>query len=38
VVIGIVGDEVIVDDMPMAKADTLAVVRRLQQSGSSGSR
>jgi hypothetical protein len=34
VVIGIVGDEVIVDDMPMAKADTLGpLVRRLQQSG-----
>jgi putative nucleotidyltransferase with HDIG domain len=34
IVIGLVGDEVIVDDMPMAKADTLgAFVRRLQQSG-----
>jgi len=34
VVIGIVGDEVIVDDMPMAKADTLGpLVRRLHQSG-----
>ena len=34
VVIGLVGDEVIVDDMPMAKADTLGpLVRRLQQSG-----
>src|SRR6478672_10446625 len=34
VVLGIVGDEVIVDDMPMAKADTLGpLVRRLQQSG-----
>jgi putative nucleotidyltransferase with HDIG domain len=34
VVIGIIGDEVIVDDMPMAKADTLGpLVRRLQQSG-----
>jgi putative nucleotidyltransferase with HDIG domain len=34
VVIGIVGDEVIVDDMPMAKADTLGpLIRRLQQSG-----
>jgi putative nucleotidyltransferase with HDIG domain len=34
VVIGLVGDEVIVDDMPMAKADTLGpFVRRLQQSG-----
>src|ERR1700704_3515591 len=34
VVIGLVGEEVIVDDMPMAKADTLgALVRRLQQSG-----
>jgi len=34
VVMGIVGDEVIVDDMPMAKADTLGpLVRRLQQSG-----
>jgi putative nucleotidyltransferase with HDIG domain len=34
VVIGLVGDEVIVDDMPIAKADTIGpVVRRLQQSG-----
>ncbi len=34
VVIGIVGDEVIVDDMPMAKAEALgSLVRRLQQSG-----
>ena len=34
VVIGLVGDEVIVDDMPMAKADTLGpLIRRLQQSG-----
>ena len=34
VVIGIVGDEVIVDDLPMAKADTLGpLIRRLQQSG-----
>ncbi len=34
VVIGLVGDEVIVDDTPMAKADTLGpFVRRLQQSG-----
>src|SRR3954465_13259710 len=34
VVIGLVGDEVIVDDMPMARADTLGpFVRRLQQSG-----
>jgi len=34
VVLGIVGDEVIVDDMPMAKADTLGpLMRRLQQSG-----
>jgi putative nucleotidyltransferase with HDIG domain len=34
IVIGLVGDEVIVDDMPMAKADTLgSFVRRLQQSG-----
>ena len=34
IVIGLVGDEVIVDDMPMAKADTLGpFVRRLQQSG-----
>ncbi len=34
VTIGLVGDEVIVDDMPMAKADTFGpFVRRLQQSG-----
>ncbi len=34
VTIGLVGDEVIVDDMPMAKADTLgSFVRRLQQAG-----
>ena len=34
IVIGLVGDEVIVDDMPMAKADTLGpLVRRLQQGG-----
>jgi putative nucleotidyltransferase with HDIG domain len=34
IVVGIVGDEVIVDDMPMAKADTLGpLVRRLQQTG-----
>ncbi len=33
IVIGIVGDEIIVDDVPIAKADTLAsLVRRLQQS------
>ena len=34
VTIGLVGDEVLVDDMPMAKADTLGpFVRRLQQAG-----
>jgi putative nucleotidyltransferase with HDIG domain len=34
VTIGLVGDEVIVDDMPMAKAETLgSFVRRLQQAG-----
>jgi putative nucleotidyltransferase with HDIG domain len=34
VVIGIVGDEIIVDDTPIAKADTLAgLVRRLKQIG-----
>jgi putative nucleotidyltransferase with HDIG domain len=34
VVIGLVGDEVIVDDVPMARADTLGpFIRRLQQSG-----
>ena len=33
-VIGFVGDEIIVDDMPIAKADTLGgIVRRLQQNG-----
>jgi hypothetical protein len=33
-IIGLVGDEVIVDDPPMAKADTLGpFVRRLQQAG-----
>jgi len=33
IVIGIVGEEIIVDDLPIAKADTLAsLVRRLQQS------
>ena len=33
-VVGIVGDEIIVDDVPIAKADTLAtLVRRLQQAG-----
>jgi putative nucleotidyltransferase with HDIG domain len=33
-VIGLVGDEVIVDDVPVAKADTMgALIRRLQQSG-----
>src|ERR1051326_3906598 len=32
IVVGIGGDEIVVDDMPMAKADTLgAFVRRLQQ-------
>ena len=34
VVIGLVGDEVIVDDMPIAKADAIGpLARRLQQSG-----
>ena len=34
VVIGIIGDEVVVDDMPMAKADAVGpLIRRLQQSG-----
>ena len=34
IVIGIVGDEIIVDDVPIARADALmALVRRLQQSG-----
>lgn len=34
IVIGVVGEEIIVDDVPIAKADTLlALVRRLQQSG-----
>ena len=34
VTIGLVGEEVIVDDMPMARADTLGpFVRRLQQAG-----
>jgi len=34
IVVGLVGDEVIVDDMPMAKADTLGpLIRRLQQIG-----
>jgi putative nucleotidyltransferase with HDIG domain len=34
VIIGLVGDEVIVDDMPMAKAETLGpLVHRLQQTG-----
>jgi putative nucleotidyltransferase with HDIG domain len=34
IVIGIVGEEIIVDDMPIAKADTLgSLIRRLQQSG-----
>jgi putative nucleotidyltransferase with HDIG domain len=33
-VIGFVGDEIIIDDMPIAKAETLGlIVRRLQQSG-----
>jgi len=33
-VIGFVGDEIIVDDMPLARADALGpIVRRLQQSG-----
>ena len=34
IVIGLVGEEIIVDDLPIAKADTLgSMVRRLQQSG-----
>ena len=34
VVIGIIGDEVVVDDMPMAKADAVGpLIRRLQQNG-----
>ncbi len=34
VVIGLVGDEVIVDDMPMARSDALGpLIKRLQQSG-----
>ena len=34
IVVGIVGEEIIVDDVPIAKADTLAsLIRRLQQSG-----
>ncbi|MGH2900006.1 MAG: hypothetical protein ACRDMZ_15130, partial [Solirubrobacteraceae bacterium] len=34
IVIGLVADEVIVDDMPMAKADTMGpLVRRLQAGG-----
>jgi putative nucleotidyltransferase with HDIG domain len=34
VVVGIIGDEVIVDDVPIAKAETLGpLVRRLQQAG-----
>src|SRR5262249_4072330 len=34
VVVGIVGDEVIVDDMPIAKAETLGpLIKRLQQGG-----
>jgi putative nucleotidyltransferase with HDIG domain len=34
VVIGIIGDEVVVDDMPIAKADAVGpLIRRLQQSG-----
>ena len=33
-VIGLVGDEIIVDDVPIAKADTMgSLVKRLQQSG-----
>jgi putative nucleotidyltransferase with HDIG domain len=33
-VIGFVGDEIIVDDMPIAKAETLGgIIRRLQQNG-----
>jgi len=34
VVIGLIGDEVVVDDMPMATADAIGpLIRRLQQSG-----
>jgi putative nucleotidyltransferase with HDIG domain len=34
IVIGLVGDEIIVDDLPIAKADTLgALIKRLQQHG-----
>jgi putative nucleotidyltransferase with HDIG domain len=34
VVVGIVGDEIVVDEMPMTKADTFgALVKRLQQGG-----
>ena len=34
VVIGLIGDEVVVDDTPMAKADTIGpLIRRLQESG-----
>src|SRR5436309_8873920 len=34
IVLGIVGDEIVVDDVPIAKADALvALARRLQQSG-----
>ena len=34
VVIGLIGDEVVVDDLPMAKADAVGpLIRRLQQSG-----
>jgi putative nucleotidyltransferase with HDIG domain len=34
IVIGLVGDEVIVDDVPLANADTMgALIRRLQQTG-----
>jgi putative nucleotidyltransferase with HDIG domain len=34
VVIGLIGDEIVVDDTPMAKADTIGpLIRRLQQSG-----
>src|SRR4029077_10416627 len=34
VVIGLIGDEVVVDDTPIAKADTIGpLIRRLQQNG-----
>ena len=34
IVIGIIGDEVVVDEMPMAKADAVgSLIRRLQQNG-----